>query len=203
MKFQKHICTLAWNPLLWIYTTPILNTPKQSIFPSIIHKTQHALQPNTHYNMEYLSPIFYLQRRSGIYFSKSYSSVITQPSQKTWVMFCLIIYQPYVTRYTISLHMNNLLYISASIKNDATVFVNFMESYVLTTSKSHLLSLPKISPFSMLIFIIQTHNNRKTIFVSLCTYQIPTHCDHIFRHLQKLLQTLTKTVDWKFVNPHC
>ena len=135
--------------------------------------------PNTHHDPAYLSYIFSLQFLARISFSKIHSNVFTQPRHPTQVIFfffcinCMFhdSYSPYACT-TCSMYL--IIY-----NNDATMLMNFLDSYVLTTSKPHILSLPEAFHVSILLFST-TMTQRPSWLLWTRTYS--PHQNHIYPH---------------------
>ena len=154
-----------WNPLHPPYT---IQHPYSLL--TIIHNTSHTLFLKNHCDRTYLSSRFYLHHWVGISFSKNNTTVFNHPNQSTWVMFHIFLDQLYVPRSVISpTHTHSYSYL---YNDEIMVFNTFLDLYVLTTSKSHLLSLPEISLLYLLIFILQTLNDDTRVFVSV----LETNC---------------------------
>ena len=92
---------------------PSYTLPHPSILPTIIHNNFHTLHPKTNFDQEHLSSRLPLQWRSGISFSKSDSSVFTQPIHPTWVKFRIFLDQLYVTISVLFLHKQSIPFVSS------------------------------------------------------------------------------------------
>ena len=87
-----------------------------------------------HHEPSYLSSRFLLQHQASIYLSKNDFAVFTYTSQPTWVMFSLLMDQPYVPCFVIYVHTQNLHYVYTSLH----VWINGIHDFYRLVNTHHI-----------------------------------------------------------------